>query len=727
MGNAVLLLAAFVTGLAVFYSLDSFLRTNTRRSASSADSRKGTMWYKVSVGLVLSLAIYFQALILTDQFQYEYIASYSSLELGIGYKFSVFWAGQEGSFLFWLLCHVLFGYLLTRKKDDLPAADLAIYSMIQLGLLAALMVKSPFTVLDKIPGNGTGLNPLLQDPWMIIHPPIVFIGYAAMAVPFSQALGALFANRHFDWMRRALPWGIFAWCMLGAGIFVGGFWAYKVFGWGGYWAWDPVENASLVPWLFVGSFIHTLLAARKNTASIRYAYIGALASFLLVIYGTFLTRSGVLSNFSTHSFANQGVGSTIAWILLVLAILSVWGLALRWRGLSAETGAIRLKSREGMTLIGALMLSLLAAIVFVGMSTPLITMLTGTPQSVSSSFYNTMTLPITAGLLTVLITGTLFKWGDSNTNILKKYWWLVVVGHGVLAASIFFGLKNPMAAALAGLSFILLMTSLQALWLRLISMAAGIGHIGVALLLLGIVFSSTAGQSTMVTLTPSTGVDAFGTHISYKGTTPWSENKGLFHNFSIGDTQEQALTKLNANGQVAAREPAISRGFLRDLYLAPVMKHEAQVGEQVTLEKGQQVSASGLQVKFSHFTMAKDDDGANRLSAVIEVSHNGNAETVSPQIVANGSEFKPVPVKALGKYQIMLTSVNTSQGKIAIGIKDQTHTEHAIDVEISEKPLIILVWLGALLITIGSAAATWKRYIHSRVQTVTGKAVSIRQ
>lgn len=214
-----------------------------RKQGSPGSAR---LLYGVSVGLIVAAAAYLLYILLGNRFDYAYVFSYSSRDLPLAYKLSAFWAGQEGSFLLWLLFHALFGLMLLRKSGT-AAPVMAVYSLIQAVLLGLLLVKSPFMLLAEPRLDGVGLNPLLQDPWMVIHPPILFLGYAALAVPFSYALGALLRGRHQEWLQVATAWTLLAVSCLGAGMFIGGFWAYKVLGWGGYWAWDPVENSSLVP------------------------------------------------------------------------------------------------------------------------------------------------------------------------------------------------------------------------------------------------------------------------------------------------------------------------------------------------------------------------------------------------------------------------------------------------------------------------------------------------
>src|SRR4030066_943296 len=186
---------------------------------------------------------------LAHKFQISYVFGYSSSDLPLFYLISSFWAGQEGSFLLWLLMGFILGLFVIKSARENQAPVMFYYSLVQIFILLLLLKKSPFELLPDTPAEGRGLNPLLQDPWMVIHPPLVSLGYAALTVPFAFALSALHKNNYESWHKQAFPWVSFSILSLGAGIFVGGFWAYTVLGWGGYWGWDPVGDASLVPWL----------------------------------------------------------------------------------------------------------------------------------------------------------------------------------------------------------------------------------------------------------------------------------------------------------------------------------------------------------------------------------------------------------------------------------------------------------------------------------------------
>lgn len=258
-------------------------------------------------------------LIVTHQFQFEYVWAYSSKELPLGLLMSTFYAGQEGSFLLWTVMVSVIGIVLLNytQRHDNEREVIGVYAGFLSFLLLLIVVKNPFAMIEGgvIPADGKGLNPLLQNFWMQIHPPILFMGFAAMAPPFALAISALMRKKYHDWVVSAMPWVVGGSMVLGLGIALGGFWAYETLGWGGWWGWDPVENSSLIPWIVSVAAVHTMLTQKRTKGLILTNFILVIMSFVLVLYSTFLTRSGVLGDASVHSFVDPG---RFAFTLLVL-------------------------------------------------------------------------------------------------------------------------------------------------------------------------------------------------------------------------------------------------------------------------------------------------------------------------------------------------------------------------------------------------------------------------
>lgn len=331
-----------------------------------------------------------------QRFEYQYVWAHVSEDLPFKYIFSAFWEGQEGSFLLWMFWHIVLGMVLMFKAGEWEASTLAIVSAVQ-AVLASMILgihlgwgedalklgSNPLLLLRETMDapifnnanylkliKGNGLNPLLQNYWMTIHPPTLFLGFASVTIPFAYAIAGLWERKHREWLSAALPWALFSGAILGTGILMGGAWAYEALSFGGYWAWDPVENMSLVPWLILIAGIHTNLIAKSTGQSIKSAYIFYLLAFVLIVYSTFLTRSGILGDTSVHAFTEMGLEVQLIGFLL-LAILGGGGLYLfRQRGIPVPEKEEPLASKEFWMFIGTLVLLFSAAIITASTSLP---------------------------------------------------------------------------------------------------------------------------------------------------------------------------------------------------------------------------------------------------------------------------------------------------------------------------------------------------------------------
>lgn len=704
-----------------------------RKSGRQSWEHSGRFCYQVSVGLIGIAAIYLLYLILGNRFEYAYVFAYTSRDLPLAYKLSAFWAGQEGSFLLWLVFHALFGLLLTRKPAA-PGGVITVYSLLQAVLLVMLLVKSPFMMLAEPRLEGAGLNPLLQDPWMVIHPPVLFLGYAALAVPFAYAMDGMLTGRHQEWPRPATPWALFALATLGGGMFIGGFWAYKVLGWGGYWAWDPVENSSLVPWLVAGALVHLLFLAMIRPGAVKVAYVAVICGFSLVLYGTFLTRSGVLSDFSTHSFADEGIGGILGLTVLVVACLAFVLYIAKLPGMPAGQLYPGIASREFTLALTALLLAFFGSIVFVGMSTPLVTMAFGSPQSVSSAFYNQATLPLAIAMAAALTAGPYLRWGESQAGSSKKFIWPVLglLGGLLLAGKLM--LLQPLIMLTIGLACAGTAANVYGAYTRRMSLAASFTHIGVTVMLVGIMASGAGSQSKVITFVQGQQQSIYGQPFSYIGIEDKTDGEGFYHTFHAGldQTAVKSLTKLNRQGAPAAREPGIYRTLLADIYIAPIPQEDNDHGPELTLVKGQPVMQDGVSLTFIKFNMVGlDGSGEVRVQTIIEVSADGQTQEVRPELTSRNGHIVGSTVTAFDRYALHITGIKPGEGQATVEFKDLKATQQAampkkLEAEISHKPLINLVWLGAILITAGAGWAAWNRLIGYTQQVKRGQGPAVR-
>jgi cytochrome c-type biogenesis protein CcmF len=391
----VLLLVAFVacalSGLAFFWSA----RAEEASATARLWKRTGRWaWASMSAAVVAASGVLWY-LILTHQYQYAYVYQQSSNDLPLHYLFSTFWAGQEGSFLLWILmmCGVgaaLIAYV-QREYERHVMAVVALSQFFLLSMIVGLQFgpveigSSPFAPLAEkftdapifqqnpgfVPADGQGLNDLLQNPWMTIHPPFLFVGFSAMVVPFAFALASLWRRKYTEWVRPALPWTLFAVAILGVAITMGGYWAYVTLSFGGYWAWDPVENSSLVPWIVGVAAFHTMLVQKKSGAGQKASLLLSIASYLLVIYSTFLTRSGILGDVSVHSFVDLGLYNQLLLWIAVIGGLGIGLFAYRYTELPTPDEEPRILSREFMILSGAALPFNTAAVITLGTSRPI--------------------------------------------------------------------------------------------------------------------------------------------------------------------------------------------------------------------------------------------------------------------------------------------------------------------------------------------------------------------
>src|ERR1700690_361673 len=317
-GSFALLLAL---GLSAFSFLAGLLALFGKDAASARLGETARRAGIAAFGAVVLASFILVAAAFNDDFSIAYIFHHSNRELPAAYKFAVLWSGQEGSLLFWSLLLAGYGFVLRlRYKTDqrlFAYASVIIASVQVFFLLILNFAAHPFAIMQgSLPADGTGLNPLLQYPEMVIHPPMLYLGYVGFTVPFAFALGALIMKYPGEkWIHITRRWTMVTWGFLTCGIFLGAHWAYSVLGWGGYWGWDPVENASLMPWLTGTAFLHSVMMQEKRGMLKMWNIWLVFATFWLAILGTFLTRSGIIS--SVHAFAQSSIGEWFGWFLLI--------------------------------------------------------------------------------------------------------------------------------------------------------------------------------------------------------------------------------------------------------------------------------------------------------------------------------------------------------------------------------------------------------------------------
>jgi cytochrome c-type biogenesis protein CcmF len=391
--------------------------------------------------------------ILTDNFRLSYVAGRSNIDLPLIYKFAAWWGGQEGSLLFWSWIAATYSFVAvyTGRKlhRDMISYVVAILLTVQgffLGLIAFIV--NPFQVLMSGPNivaaaDGQGLNPLLQHPMMAIHPPMLYLGYVGFAVPFAFAIASLITRQPGDrWIHTTRYWTMVTWLFQSIGVLLGARWAYVVLGWGGYWGWDPVENASLLPWITGTAFLHSVMMQEKKGMMKVWNIVLVSATFFLCIFGTFLTRSGLVS--SVHAFAQSPIGVYFVWFLTIGIALTIYLILNRLDYLKSENQLDSVVSRESSFLFNNVILLASCFAVLWGTLFPVISeAVSGEKITVGAPFFNKVNVPI--GLLLLFLTGVgpLFAWRRTSVDSLKKnFLWPAVASLALGAVLVALGMRH---------------------------------------------------------------------------------------------------------------------------------------------------------------------------------------------------------------------------------------------------------------------------------------------
>lgn len=432
--------------LSLFSALAAIIGARRGRAELLTSARRSVL---VVFGLVTIAAAALWYAFLTRDFQINYVYQYSSRGLSTFYTISAFWAGQEGSLLLWAWTLSIFGAVVvyqTRKRNtDLAPYVLLIIMIVQAFFLAILNFASlPFARLDGVPPDGKGLNPLLTNPGMFFHPTTLYLGYVGFTIPFAFCTAALITGKLGDqWIKSTRRWTLFAWLFLGVGNLFGAWWAYNELGWGGYWGWDPVESASFMPWLVGTAYLHSVMIQQRR-GMLKIWNIGLLVTtFALSIFGTFLTRSGVLS--SVHSFGESNLGPMFIGLIMAIIIGSAWLILYRMPLLKSESDLDSFLSRESSFLFNNVLLVGAAFAVFLGTVFPLISeAVRGVKVTVGPPFYQSVTGPLFAALIALMGVCPLIGWRRaSRDNLIRNFLYPLGISVVSVLVLLLFGIREP--------------------------------------------------------------------------------------------------------------------------------------------------------------------------------------------------------------------------------------------------------------------------------------------
>ncbi len=765
--------------LAVFLALAMTLLSGAAFFMSALGRKEfydlGVRAYKMLIVFASLGTVWLFYLFLTHDFSIDYVYSYSSSDLPLHFVFSAFWAGQEGTYLLWFLLSGIFGLLIIKHGRQYKYWGMSFYTIVNLFLLVMLMVASPFKMIEGVaPPEGNGLNPLLQDFWMVIHPPMMFVAYAIAAVPFALVLAAFVKKDYSDWLKISFPIvGITSFLLLASNA-MGGYWAYKTLGWGGYWAWDPVENTSFVPWVISIALIHGMLIEKKMGAFRRSNLLMTLSVFLLVVYGTFLTRSGVLADFSVHSFVDLGTNAVlISFIVSFLVITLGLFFFRRSSDMIGKPFSYNIFSREFVLFAGMFLLFVLSAIVLFWSSLPLLTKyISENPAAAEIATYNSFALPLAIIICLFLTVAPFLSFGNGSNEKIKNP--VLAGGIGLIAAvaafafgnvvfaiavtifvyvtviliylfnntlrrhiiiALIYGVVGALVAFILGVRSIANLfffgaaltasgafvgTLIQKIPKSFGKTAAQMAHFGTGIMLVGILASSYYSAGERIVLPRDVGKTAFDYEFVYHGST----GSVMDHMNEIlltmtgddgvmVDARPQFYYSEQSNGYM--KKPYIKKELLYDYYLAPLDIQEFPDSSRIMLAKDSTAEVSGIKVKFIDFEMGAHGEGGSISIAVsLECEYEDTKVSVKPMFFsgADGMFGQPLKIFEDQPFEVKVEKILASDGAVILSFPgtSQSGPVDQLILDVAIKPGINLLWLAIIVICFAMILSIWRRY-----------------
>ncbi|RZL43809.1 MAG: cytochrome C biogenesis protein, partial [Pedobacter sp.] len=785
-------------------TISYYFAAKNNNQADLSWTKLGRIGFVVNIISILGIGTTLFYLILNHYYEYSYVYNHSSKELPVYYIISAFWEGQEGSFWLWAFWQSVLGAILIWKAKTWENGVMTIVALSQVFLTSMILGvdlfgyrlgSSPFILLReavdlkamapavfadaenyknylKFITDGKGLNPLLQNYWMVIHPPTLFLGFASMIVPFAYGITSLWQRRYKEWVKPVLPWALFAVMILGAGIIMGSFWAYEALNFGGFWAWDPVENASIIPWLTLIGGVHVIIVY-KNTG---HAYFTAMAliliSFVLVLYASFLTRSGILGETSVHSFTDLGMFGHLITYNVVFLLIAVYYVATRWKELPITHKDEETYSREFWMFIGALVVTVSCIHIIFATSVPVFNVAFGTniaPRKDVIAFYNKWQAPF--AVLITLISGFSQFLKYKRTDPRKFYSSLI---SSVVFALVITGGFAWLTGVHTNLMYIILTFSCVFAILanaRLLAAAFGgkgtklvgsaVAHIGFALLLVGALVAAATSKVVSINESKYVAVKDFeknqkpGENIMLYKNEP--KKMGKYTVTYVSDTTVKPNTYYKLDFKVITEEgkikeefeinPSIQENGAMGLIASPDTKHylttdiythmtsvkpleddhadhEGHTEEEnykaprvLMVSVGDTIhTASGiLTVKpINTKPVVKDltlSPGDLAISLPLEISVSGKPYTLEPLFMVKGNNTFDFARKndELG-LRVRFTKVIPEENKFEIQVyeKPQQAKDWVVFKSI-EFPYINLYWIGTIVMVIGFIISIFRR------------------
>jgi cytochrome c-type biogenesis protein CcmF len=756
-----------VTGVAMaLVAVASYVAVIRGNHAALIYGRAGVIGTMLVMALVWALLI---MLFLARRFDIAYVNNYSSNDLDFFFTIASSWAGQPGSFAIWALWGVLAAPLLIGRSRHFEPYVLAVFMFVQASLMLFMLFVNPFApLIDEATGallsptDGRGLNELLHNFWMIIHPPILFVGYSLAAVPFAFAIAGLLRRDYDNWVARALPWTLAAWAFLGLALLLGGYWAYETLGWGGYWGWDPVENSSLAPWLMLTALLHGMVLQRSHGGLRRSNFVLAISSYILVFYATFLTRSGVLSNFSVHSFVAEGILTVLLVYLVLLIGGSVALLVSRWRDIPTLPLSEKFFSRDSFFMLAILTFTMLSIVIGLGTSMPVISAIPGVGHSLqnligqvfalddgtlyggaaftdgrfglTAEFFERSAPPLGIVVVALLIIGPLLGWRDANMrHLLRALRWPAVAAVIAACIAMLIDVRDLLSLAYVslgvfalGANLVMIIRTLRSGWLRI---GGYLAHVGFCVMVIGVVGSSAyATPDERIVVGVDETVSIYGFDVTFNGYEFTETGRGVL---DLTVQKEGDSSSFNAQPQLYYNErmgatmqtPAIKSYLWQDVYIAPVEYMPTRDPNNPALVMDESVVSGPYEITFLNYEIDREamlGGGEAKVGAVLKVLYEGEEYTFTPVLLladnpnGDGQVFSYEPVTLPGGHSLILERVWPTQRGVQLkidGLDLPVRSAQAV-VTVSTKPLVLLVWVGVGIGVLGGLIALLRRYLE---------------
>ena len=687
-----------------------------------------------------------------NRFEFEYVWSHADTKNTIPYRIAGIWSGQQGSFLLWGVCSALFGLLAVRKAGDLRRWFTIPYAGFLCGIAAILAFESPYglNMADGrviVPPDGVGLAPSLQNYWVIIHPPTIFLGFGSLTVLFAFGIAAMVAKNWTSWVPMVRPWAIVSLTLVGLGLCMGGFWAYETLGWGGFWAWDPVENTSFVPWVLTAALVHGLIVQTSRGKWTGSNLLFSALPFLAFMYGTFLTRSGYLSETSVHSFAQMDSSALKVLIgiggVSILVFTGLWIRSLRLiakaRKPEEEIAGLH---REGFYRAGNFVLTLFALATAFGMSIPFLNLILGRRLQVATEASYHMVVPwLFFPLLVLMAAAPFVSWRGTATRVLLgKLYGTFCITIGLLGTIMLiisrtavreeldltasvampFGYRMAILPWMMILVGFLLFAIVANTW-RILEMVkrsktsipAFLAHVGVAVTLAGLVVSRGFERKEQIIVQEGNPAKALGYTIAYNKTTGdlMDRNNKVIFDLEGPDGKFQVSPGLyymrNMNGETNPMVwPHIERNAFHDIYFT-LHPMELNASEVTSLKPGQTAKFDRFDVKFVKMTReGEPGQMGTKFGAELELSAGPHSIKLHPQMQLTSAGVQQIPAKVGDDYFMTMQGMDAANG----GVNLQLHfIKPLYPIEIFYKPMTILVWGGTGILTLAGFWAAWVR------------------